>query len=63
MNLNVILEDLQSYKRDKSILLPMYIQLRLNKSLETYYKQLASSIRYYDKRDELRILKKLGDPR
>lgn len=62
MNLNVILEDLQSYKRDKSMLLPMYIQLRLNKSLETYYKQLASSIRYCDKKDELRILKKLGDP-
>ena len=62
MDLNIILSDLQKYKRRKKDLLPYYIQLRLNKSLVTYYRQLATSIRYYDKKDELRILKNLGDP-
>lgn len=62
MDLNIILSDLQKYKRSKKDLLPYYIQLRLNKSLVTYYRQLATSIRYYDKKDELRILKNLGDP-
>ncbi len=60
MDLNIILKDLQKYKRSKDTLLPMYIQLRLDKSLVTYYKQLASSIKYYDKKDELKILKNLG---
>lgn len=62
MELNSILNDLQKYKRDKSKLLPYYIQLRLNKSLLTYYNQLSNSLRYYDRKDELRILKHLGDP-
>ena len=60
MDLNIILKDLQKYKRSKDTLLPMYIQLRLDKSLVTYYKQLASSIKYYDKKDELKILKNLA---
>lgn len=63
MDLNIVLKDLQKYKRSKEILLPMYIQLRLDKSLLTYYKQLSSSIKYYDKKDELRILKNLGGPK
>ena len=61
MNLDIILKELQEYKRDKKTLLPFYIQERLNKSLLTYYKQLTNSIRYYDRKDELRILKKLGE--
>lgn len=63
MDLNIVLKDLQNYKRSKDTLLPMYIQLRLDKSLVTYYKQLSSSIKYYDKKDELRILKNLGGPK
>lgn len=63
MDLNIVLKDLQDYKRSKDTLLPMYIQLRLDKSLVTYYKQLSSSIKYYDKKDELRILKNLGGPK
>ena len=63
MNLNLVLQDLQRHKRERATLLPMYIQLRLNKSLLTYYKQLASSMRYYDRKDELKILKNLGGPR
>ena len=62
MVLNNILIDLQKYKRDRNKLLTFYIQSRLNKSLVNYYKQLTNSIRYYDRKDELRILKKLGDP-
>ncbi len=61
MNLDNVLDELQKYKRDKKTLLSVYIQDRLNKSLLTYYKQLTSSIRYYDRKDELRILKKLGE--
>ena len=61
MNLDNVLYELQKYKRDKKTLLSVYIQDRLNKSLLTYYKQLTSSIRYYDRKDELRILKKLGE--
>lgn len=63
MDLNIVLKDLQNYKRRRDTLLPMYIQLRLDKSLITYYKQLSSSIKYYDKKDELRILKNLGGPK
>lgn len=63
MDLNIVLKDLQNYKRSRDTLLPMYIQLRLDKSLVTYYKQLSSSIKYYDKKDELRILKNLGGPK
>ena len=61
MNLDNVLDELQKYKRDKKTLLSVYIQDRLNRSLLTYYKQLTSSIRYYDRKDELRILKKLGE--
>ena len=58
-NLNNILMDLQHYKRDRNHLMEFYIADRLNKSLETYYKELTDSMRYLAKRAELNVLKKL----
>lgn len=60
MILNHILEELQEHKRNKKDLLELCIQERLNNSLTVYEKQLSSSLKYYTKADEIRILKKLG---
>ena len=57
-NLNKMLDDISKYKRNKDDLLEMYIKERLNKSLETYYNQLSSSLEYLISKDSVRVLKK-----
>ena len=42
--LDTILNDIQSHKRDKTLLMQMYIEDRLNKSLITYYKEISESV-------------------
>lgn len=56
-NLNKMLDDISKYKRNKDDLLEMYIKERLNKSLETYYNQLSSSLEYLISKDSVRVLK------
>ena len=55
---NKMLNDLSKYKRDKNSLMQMYIENRLNKSLETYYSQLNSSLESLLDSDELKVLRR-----
>lgn len=56
-DLNKMLADISNYKRNRNDLLEMYIKERLNKSLETYYSQLSSSLEYLASKDGIRVLK------
>lgn len=58
--LNGMVNDLNSYKRDNSGLLEMYINDRLNKSLKTYYKELNQTIEYLNSKDALNVAKKMN---
>lgn len=53
-----MLNDLSKYKRDKNLLMQIYIENRLNKSLETYYSQLNSSLESLLDSDELKVLRR-----
>lgn len=55
-----IIDDLNRYKRDKSKLLTFYVNERLNKSLETYYKELSSSFDYLNHRDGVKVMKDIN---
>lgn len=59
--LQVALDDLSQYKRDKSELLPYYVNMRLTKSLQTYYSELNSSIQYLYNKDPIKVVKKLKE--
>lgn len=54
-----MLEDMSAYHRDKETLLTIHINERLNKSLQTYYKEISKSLDYLSNRNELSILKKM----
>ena len=63
MNLNKILDDLSKYKNnsDKEEVLKKYIQIRLTKSLDSYYKELDKSINYfYSRKQDIKMLKKIN---
>ena len=60
MDLDEILNELQKHKRNKKDLLALFIQERLNKSLEVYQKQLNYSFKYYTQNNEIKILRGLG---
>ena len=63
MNLNKILDDLSKYKNnsDKEEVLKKYIQIRLTKSLASYYKELDKSINYfYSRKQDVKMLKKIN---
>ena len=59
-SLNNILNDLSNYHRNKKELLIYYINQRLNKSLETYYKDLSSSYNYLSSKDTINVAKKFN---
>lgn len=54
-----IKDELSHFKRNKKDLIIQYINERLNKSLETYYKTLIESIKYAEKQNELKLLRTL----
>ena len=54
-----IKNELQLYKRNKSKLLILYINERLNQSLKTYYDRMTESFNYIAKQNELKVLKTL----
>ena len=63
MDLNKILNDLSKYKNnsDKEEVLKKYIQMRLTKSLDSYYKELDKSINYfYSRKQDAKMLKKIN---
>ena len=59
MDLEGMLKDLSLYHRNKSDLKILYINERLNKSLETYYKELSSSLDYLSNRNQENLAKKV----
>lgn len=59
-NLEQILIDLHNHKHKKEELLIYYINKRLTESLESYYSELSSSVKFLNDKEELRVLKKLN---
>ena len=59
MDLEGMLKDLSLYHRNKNDLKILYINERLNKSLETYYKELRSSLDYLSNRNQENLAKKV----
>lgn len=59
MDLEGMLKDLGLYHRNKNDLKILYINERLNKSLETYYKELSSSLDYLSNRNQENLAKKV----
>ena len=60
MNTLNILKDLNKYKRDKEYLKSFYIEERLNKSLETYYKELIRQSEHLRSKNELRVIRRMN---
>lgn len=55
-----MLDDVKAHQRNKNELLSHYVQIRLDNSIQTYYKQLLSSYTTLTGYDELNVLKKLA---
>jgi CRISPR/Cas system CSM-associated protein Csm5 (group 7 of RAMP superfamily) len=56
-----MIRDLQKYKgHTKEELLLQNVSERLNKSLESYNKELEQSIKYLAKKNELRMIRKIN---
>ena len=54
-----IKKELQLYKKSREDVLMFNIQDRLNRSFETYYKELTNSFKYVLNQDGLKILKNI----
>ena len=54
------LNELQKYKTPKNILLENRIKERLDKSYQSYTKELNASLDYLQRRNELNVIKKLN---
>lgn len=57
-NINEILNELSHHHRNKSELVVLYLQNRLNKSLSTYYQELIKTYEYLYYRDNDNLIKK-----
>lgn len=57
----LIKKELFYHHRSKAYLEKYYINKRLSESLNSYYKDLESSIKYLDNRKSENIFKQLGD--
>ena len=55
-----MLDDLASHNRKKKELLPMYVNLRLDKSLKNYYEELLSVYDSLVRKDAAKVLKKIN---
>lgn len=58
-HLNTIKDDLSKHHHNKQDLLEYYIQLRLNKTLKTYYKDLSNVTSHLMTCDAQGLLKRL----
>lgn len=54
-----MLETLQEYKRDKTTLMPEYIETRLNKSFQQYDKEIKQSLLFLTQKHEKSIMKRI----
>lgn len=58
---NRMLNDLSKHKNtDKEDLLLQYVNERLNKSFDTYQKELDQGLEYLKRRNELNVVRKLN---
>ena len=58
--LEEMLLEMQKYKRNKEDLLPMYIQKRINKQVQSYYKQILENYNILQhQNDEPNTIKKI----
>ena len=55
-----ILEELKTHHRSRAELIEMYVTKRLQKSMETYYKEVSQSAEFLAKKDELLMMRKLN---
>lgn len=60
-NLELIIKELDNYKRNKEQLMYKYINDRLTKSLNSYYKELSDSVNFLNSKEELNIIKKINN--
>ena len=58
-NLDEIKSELLKHHRSKHILLSIYVQDRLNKSLMSYYSDLSKSASYLENRNPTNVVNKL----
>lgn len=55
-----MLKEIQAHKRNKEDLLPMYVQERINKQIQTYYKQIMDSYSILShQQNEVKVAKNL----
>jgi N-formylglutamate amidohydrolase len=54
-----MLHELQEYKRDRESLMSKYVAERLNKSFQTYDKELQQSIQFLTQKHEKSIIKRI----
>lgn len=55
-----MLTTIQDYKRDKSTLMPLYIEERLSSSYNQYSKELQQSILFLNRKHEKSLIKRLN---
>lgn len=58
-----MINDLSKHNRDKNELQLMYVEERLNKSLQSYYESLNESLSFLYHRNEKNVLKKMNRSR
>ena len=54
------LDDLSKHKRDRDKLMEFYINDRLSKSIEVYYKELYNSLNYLVSKNNIRVLREFN---
>ena len=57
--LKQILSDCKQYHHTKSELDEIYVKDRLDKSLQSYYKELTAGVGYLSRRDPKNVIKKM----
>ncbi len=60
-NLNNMLKDLSQHNRSRETLLPFYVDLRLTKSIQSYYADLLAAQKTLEERDARKVLKALSE--
>lgn len=56
--LNNILNELSEHKNKRD--LSDFVNERLNKSLDTYYKELTNAVKFLTKKENIRMLRKIN---
>lgn len=57
--LKEMLKDLSQHRRSRPALLPQYIQMRLDKSVQSYYEDLLKTSAALERKDAQRVLREM----